>query len=105
MPVIDKSKRDDGTFSRQDFTFDKQRNVYVCPPGKLLRTTGRLVHDGETDIALLRRASLRLSYLPAEGDDAVRKCLHVGIPRSIHENARDVAQRTGRHPCFRAVTS
>jgi hypothetical protein len=23
IPVIDKSKRDDGTFSREDFTFDK----------------------------------------------------------------------------------
>ena len=30
IPVIDKSGRDDGSLSRQDFTFDKQRNVYVC---------------------------------------------------------------------------
>ena len=34
IPVIDKSKRDDGTFSREDFTFDKERNVYICPAGK-----------------------------------------------------------------------
>ena len=27
IPVIDKSKREDGTFSREDFTFDKERNV------------------------------------------------------------------------------
>ena len=27
--------------SRKDFTFDKDRNVYVCPQGKLLNTTGR----------------------------------------------------------------
>jgi hypothetical protein len=26
IPVIDKSKREDGTFSREDFTFDKARN-------------------------------------------------------------------------------
>jgi len=24
-------KREDGTFSREDFTFDKDRNVYICP--------------------------------------------------------------------------
>ena len=30
IPVIDKCGRDDGSLSRQDFTFDKQRNVYVC---------------------------------------------------------------------------
>jgi hypothetical protein len=28
IPVIDKSRRDDGTFSREDFAFDKERNVY-----------------------------------------------------------------------------
>jgi hypothetical protein len=26
-----------GTFSRADFTFDKDRNVYVCPMGKFAR--------------------------------------------------------------------
>jgi hypothetical protein len=47
IPVIDKSKREDGTFSREDFIFDKERNVYVCPAGKLLATTGTVI-DGET---------------------------------------------------------
>ena len=50
VPVIDKSKRDDGTFNREDFTFDKERNGYICPAGKLLTTTGRLVNDGETTL-------------------------------------------------------
>src|SRR5262249_19786248 len=42
IPVIDKSRREDGTFSRDDFTFDKQRNVYSCPAGKTLTTTGQV---------------------------------------------------------------
>src|ERR1700722_19340556 len=50
VPVIDKSKRDDGTFNREDFTFDKERDIYICPAGKLLTTTGRLVNDGETTL-------------------------------------------------------
>jgi hypothetical protein len=48
IPVVDKSKREDGTFSREDFSFDKEHNVYVCPAGKVLTTTGKLVNDGET---------------------------------------------------------
>jgi transposase len=40
IPVKDMSDRDDGTFSSNDFTFDRDRNVYVCPANKLLRTTG-----------------------------------------------------------------
>src|SRR6476646_1180050 len=36
IPVIDKSKREDGTFSREDFRFDEERNVYFCRAGKVL---------------------------------------------------------------------
>ena len=36
IPVWDKSTRSDGTFSRADFVFDRERNVYICPGGKLL---------------------------------------------------------------------
>ena len=28
-----------------DFTFDKDRNVYICPAGRLLTTTGRVHKD------------------------------------------------------------
>src|SRR5947208_6783187 len=31
IPVIDKSRHEDGTFSREDFAFDKQRDIYTCP--------------------------------------------------------------------------
>ena len=51
IPVWEKGKRNDGTFSRSDFMFDKEKNE--CPNGKVLRTTGR-VHDGRT---ILYRAS------------------------------------------------
>jgi len=33
IPVWDKSARPDGTFSRADFVFDHDRNVYTCPGG------------------------------------------------------------------------
>ena len=39
VPVIDKSKREDGTFSREDFVYDKERDIYTCPAGKTLKTT------------------------------------------------------------------
>jgi hypothetical protein len=47
-PVIDKSKCEDGTFSREDFTFDKERDVCICPAGNVIATTGNPVSDGET---------------------------------------------------------
>jgi hypothetical protein len=36
IPVFDKSKRDDGTFSRSDFRYDPTGDVYHCPRGKRL---------------------------------------------------------------------
>src|SRR6187431_2919191 len=54
VPVFDKSQRTDGTFSRDDFTYDHERDVYVCPGGKDLTTSGTLVNDGAT---LFYRAS------------------------------------------------
>ena len=47
IPVFDKSDRKDGTFSRSDFAFDAAEDVYVCPAGRRLKTTGT-VHDGKT---------------------------------------------------------
>ena len=96
IPVIDKSKREDGTFSREDFTFDKERDVYICPAGKILTTTGRVVNDDQ----LLYRASkldcdlcrFKMQCCPKE---PARK-----IPRSIHEHARDFARALSKTEAF-----
>jgi hypothetical protein len=48
IPVIDKSKREDGTFSREDFRFDEEQNIYICPAGKILTTTGHIGPDHAT---------------------------------------------------------
>jgi transposase len=98
VPVIDKSKRDDGTFNREDFTFDKERNVYICPAGKILTTTGRLVNDGETTLLYFasvldcRSCPLKARCCP---NMAARR-----IPRSIYEEARDVARGLAKTKAF-----
>jgi len=89
IPVIDKSNREDGTFSREAFTFDKQRNVYTCPAGKLLTTTGKLVNDGETLLYCASMFDCRQCPLKE------RCCPNMPrrrIPRSIYEEAREVAR-------------
>jgi len=59
ITVKEKSERNDGTLSRGDFKFDKVRNVYICPAGKLLRTTGRILSDN----TLRYRASTCQSHM------------------------------------------
>ena len=49
------SDRQDGILSRSDFHWDRKRGAYICPNGKLLKTSGT-VHEGRT---LPYRASKR----------------------------------------------
>ena len=92
--VWEKAKREDGTFSRSDFTFDKQKNEYRCPNGKALRTTGR-VHDGRT---ILYRASKRdCDQCPLKA----RCCPNLTwrkVPRDVNEEARDIARALMKTP-------
>ena len=97
IPVIDKSKREDGTFSRDDFTFDKERNLYTCPAGKTLTTTGRLVNDGET---LLYRASMRDCRSCPLKAQCCPKAPFRRLQRSIYEEARDVARALAKTEAF-----
>jgi transposase len=104
IPVFDKSERKDGTFSRTDFNYDQDGDVYVCPAGKQLRkhrrpfTTPRL---GVTkDNTVLYRASkfdcdacaLKAQCCP---NAPARK-----VPRSIHEAARDTARAIAKTEAY-----
>src|SRR6476469_5586783 len=89
IPVFDRSKRDDGTFSRSDFRYDPKNDVYYCPAGKTLTTTGTLVNAGTTLLYLARKhdcdgCKTQSAVLP---ESPFRR-----IPRDVHENARDVAR-------------
>jgi Transposase DDE domain len=82
-----------GTFSREDFTYDHAEDVYRCPGGKTLTTTGTLV-NGEATI--LHRASKRDCQASSLRS---RCCLNTParkVPRSIYEGARDMARKISR---------
>jgi transposase len=36
IPVLDRTSQTHGMFTRNDFTFDRKRNLYICPGGKEL---------------------------------------------------------------------
>lgn len=88
IPVWDKGKRGDGSLSREDFAYDKERDVYICPQGKTLRTTGRR-HGGKT--LLYRSSKLDCDPCPLKP----RCCPTTPsrkIPRDVNEAARDHAR-------------
>ena len=96
IPVWDKSARTDGTFSRADFVFDRSHNVYVCPNGKLLHTTGTVI-DGST---LRYRASKRDCDVCAFKTQCCPHTPARQVPRDLDEDARDVARALAKTEAF-----
>jgi transposase len=96
IPVRDASERDDGTFSRRDFRWDKQGGVYICPNNKVLHSTGTL-HEG-------RMLRYRASKFDCDVCPLKRRCSPNTparqVPRDLHEDARDVARRLMRTRAF-----
>ena len=90
VKLMDKSERTDGTFSRSDFAYDPDRNLYVCPGGNELRK--------------YRRAFSK----PRQGltNAALRPPLAVPEAERSHDPARrhfEGAARSGRAPGRHAV--
>ncbi len=88
IPVLDRSKRDDGTFSREDFRYDEGTDIYICPNGKTLTTTGR-INAGDT---LFYRSSLIDCATCQLKARCCPKAPFRRVPRSVYERARDVAR-------------
>jgi transposase len=94
IPVIDKSKREDGTFSREDFRFDQERNIYLCPAGKVLTTTG---HIGPDHALLASLSDCRTCVLKPKccPNMPARR-----IVRDVNEDARDIARALAKTEAF-----
>jgi transposase len=88
IPVWDKSTRNDGTFSRTDFTFDKEKNIYTCPAGKKLTTTGHV----STDHKFRYLASIRDCKICPLKANCCPNMPQRRIMHDVNEDARDVAR-------------
>lgn len=84
IPVWDKSARSDGTFSRADFVFDQERDIYICPGGAELTSTGN-IDQGHTVYYRAGKNDCSVCKLKPKCTTAVvRK-----VTRDINEDVRD----------------
>lgn len=103
IPLIDKSERQDGTFSRSDFTYDHASDSYTCPAGKVLHRSKNRRH---TAGKVPPDATIRYRAGKADCDACVLKarcCPHNParkIPRSIYEGPRDLAREIARTDAY-----
>jgi transposase len=96
VPVWDKSARPDGTFSRADFVFDRDRNVYVCPGGAELTSTGN-IDQGHIIYYRASKKDCSVCSLKARCTTAVvRK-----VTRDVDEDVRDRVRALATTEAFR----
>lgn len=97
VPVLDKSKRKDGTFPLSEFQWNEQADEYRCPEGKALRNNWRPFKNPRDRITKDGTIRYRASQLDCAACPKKNQCCPNmpirKITRSIHEKARDVARR------------
>jgi transposase len=88
VPVWDRTQvAADGKFIRADFDYDKKRDLYICPGGKELRTSGT-VHDGTTLKYIAKRSDCgQCSLKPKCTTGRERR-----VSRDVNQEARDYTQ-------------
>jgi transposase len=84
VPVWDKSARHDGTFSRADFIFDQKRNVYICPGGAELTSTGNIDQGHIVYYRANKNDCSTCSLKPKCTTAPMRK-----VTRDVNEDVRD----------------
>ena len=95
IPVWDKSARSDGTFSRADFVFDQERNVYVCPGGAQLTSTGNIDQGHIVYYRANKKDCSACSLKPRCTTAAVRK-----VTRDLNEDVRDSVRALANTDAF-----
>jgi Transposase DDE domain len=102
--LIDKSERTDGTFSPSDFTFDTERDLYVCPGGKELRKYRRAFSTPREGVAKDGAIRDRAAQHDCDACMLKPKCcpnmLARKIARSVHEAARDRARAIAKTEAY-----
>jgi hypothetical protein len=101
IPVFDKSKRADDTFSREDFAYDHESDTYRCPGGKTLRRYRREFMVPRIGVMKDNSLRYRASKHDCEPCPLKPRCCPNAparrVPRSIYEGARDLARVAARH--------
>ncbi|MCH9051554.1 MAG: transposase [Proteobacteria bacterium] len=88
IPVWDRSAvAPEGKFTRADFAYDKERDLYICPGGKKLKTSGT-VHDGTTIKYIAKRSDCASCPLKPQCTSGRER----RVQRDVNQEARDYTQ-------------
>jgi transposase len=104
IPVFDKSQRTDGTFSRDDFSYDHATDTYRCPAGKTLQHYRRRFAIPRSGIMKDNSMRYRASKRDCQTCHLKPRCCPKAparkISRSVYEGARDLAREIAKTEAY-----
>ena len=95
IPVMERSEQTNGKFPREAFSYDPERDHYVCPAGKVLRYRGT-----HRQVGCLRYSA---SPLDCQNCRLKRQCTSANnrsVTHSEHEDVRDLVRSEMQTPLF-----
>jgi transposase len=87
IPVLDRASQTKGMFTHHDFTFDRDRNLFICPGGKELTFTCKRSND----ILMYRARQVDCAHCPLKS-----RCT-TGAVRNLSVNAYEEVRRHVAH--------
>jgi hypothetical protein len=96
IPVIDKSTRTDGTFSREDFIYDHDNDAYICPAGKELRHSWRQFQTIRPEPMDPNNVEYGARKADCQACALKERCCPRGAPRRIMRSGYEGARRMAR---------
>jgi hypothetical protein len=104
IPVFDKSKRTDDTFSRENFVYDHASDTYRCPAENVLQHYRRRFTTPRTGVMKDNSLRYRASKHDCEPYPLKPRCCPNTparkVPRSIYEGARDLAREVAKTEAY-----
>ncbi len=87
VPILDREHQTKGFFTRADFTFDEAKNVFACPGGKHLKSSG-LVHDDGTVPYSASTKDCRACALKSACTSGAKRIVTRNLFEAEHERVR-----------------
>jgi hypothetical protein len=89
IPILDRTSQTNGMFTRNDFSFDRANNAYICPGGKSLPFT----HDRGNGVLVYRARSRDCAgcALKAQCTKAASRVLSVNAHEDVRQRVASLA--------------
>ena len=89
IPVLDRQHRTDGLLPREVFNFDPEKNIYLCPENKILKSSPAPA-DSQVNRYYAKETDCRSCSIRRQCTRGKSRCLSVSVDEGIRQQTKDL---------------